>query len=149
MKTNTGIAATSYPRSVSERALGIILGLGETLRHGRALWAARVTAGSILMLFGLLFSHPTNLAATDAVLPGMAYAMIAAGAMIAVGFLTRIVSLALAVMLTVAVAQSGAHSMMGLAEMTCIGLSLFSLACGSGPQSVDTQLARFLTSVRK
>lgn len=101
------------------------------------------------MCFGLMFSSRTLRASTDALLPGISYAMILGGAMIACGLLTRIVSVALATVLIIATAHSGMISMESYAMAICAALSLMGIICGSGRYSLDTLLYNCLIPARK
>lgn len=143
---------SKYVRSSSrllQNVLQIVFGVRGSTRHSRRLWTFRIIIGAILMCFGLMFSSHTLRASTDALLPGISYAMILGGAMIACGLLTRIVSVALATVLIIATVHSGMISMESYAMAICAALSLMGIICGSGRYSLDTLLYNCLIPTRK
>ena len=132
------------PVRVVRKALGVILGVAGSVRHARRLWTFRVIIGAIIMCIGLMLTHQSLHSAADAMMSGVAYAMIAGGAMIACGLLTRIVSTALAAVLIISAFDSGITSMEGYTIAICAAMCLMSLLCGSGRYSLDTLIYNFL-----
>lgn len=134
---------------ILQESLRIALGVTGSSAYSRRLWAYRAILGSLLMVFGLLFSYPSLHAYTEQVMPGLSYVMLAGGAMITCGFLTRIISVAMGTMLTIATLQFGVDSMLGFAAAVSAAICVMSMICGSGRYSLDTIIYNALSPVRQ
>lgn len=118
--------------------LKVLLGMTGNVRESRRQWTFRVIIGSILMVFGLLFLHTEVFSASERIVPGISFLMIAGGAFISCGLLTRLVSLALGIILLLAFSHIGVMYMTGFSLLVCVCACVAATITGSGRYSLDT-----------